>query len=285
MRRFARQYSSRAKDILKKSFERMEADKTYKKSAEDFAQLQAAARELGVPKQLIKQVYDGVQPGMHAKKAVSAAEKMLVDAADIAMFATPTGAEFNRPFEFDDLPSAGHLQLEEHRTYREFVRLAAYTLPQLSEFATEYRRPAKNENLKFKHYTFVGESHPAERKVVLTFSPDSTGLGEKQLHKLKLLAGPRYDPDRNEIKISSDRFPEQAQNKRYLGYVYSRLVQTAQDPSDTFEDVPLDPRAANERRARRRSLYPQHEFPAEWNRPDLAPRPKDDIVSVLSGQQ
>lgn len=260
----------------------MEADKSYKKTAEDFAELQAAARQLGVPKQLIRQVYDGVQPGMRATKSMTPAEKTLVDATDIAMFATPTGADFNRPFEFDDLPSAGHLQLEEHRTYREFVRLAAYTLPQLSEFATEYRAPAKGENLKFKHFTFVGESHPAERKVVLTFSPESTGLENKQLHKLKLLAGPRYDADRNEIKIASDRFPEQAQNKRYLGHLYSRLVQTAQDASDDFADVPLDQRVTERRRAHRRGLYPEHKFPKEWNRPDLAPKPKDDIVAALS---
>jgi small subunit ribosomal protein S35 len=74
----------------------------------------------------------------------------------------------------------------------------------------------------------MGEQHPAEKKVVLEFSPtdmpDLTGL---QRDKLRKLAGVRYNPEKDIIKVSAESFETQAQNKRYLGDMVNKLLTEA----------------------------------------------------------
>lgn len=279
----SRAYSSESREILERHFKKIESTKDYKKSKEEQDRLVQAGRELGVPKQLIIEAYEGVVPGMSVPEKLTPQQKARIVAEDVKVFAVPEPSKFGRPFEHDDLPSAGHLQLEEHRDQRKFVRIAAYELPQLVAYAAEYKRPDSSTHpLRFKYSAFIGEDHPAARKVVLEFYPDRLGLQPEQVHKLKLLAGPRYLAEKDIVKIACERYATQAQNKRYLGEVFSRLVQSAKDPSDLFADVPLDPRPALRRQAKNKPLYPRYQFPAEWNRPDMAPKPKEDIISVLS---
>lgn len=78
--------------------------------------------------------------------------------------------------------------------------------------------------------------HPAERKAVLTVRVDdlikhSTHeklQPEAAQHKLKLLAGPRYDPDAGTIKISCDMFPTQLMNSKWCSDALDRLVAEAE---------------------------------------------------------
>jgi small subunit ribosomal protein S35 len=71
----------------------------------------------------------------------------------------------------------------------------------------------------------MGEQHPAEKKVVLEFSPaDIPNLEKWQLEKLKKLAGVRYNPEKDVIKMSCEMFETQAQNKRYLGDIVDSLL-------------------------------------------------------------
>lgn len=71
----------------------------------------------------------------------------------------------------------------------------------------------------------MGEQHPAEKKVVLEFSPaDMPNLTEVQRYKLKKLAGVRYNPETDIVKISCEMYETQAQNKRYLGDVVDSLL-------------------------------------------------------------
>lgn len=103
----------------------------------------------------------------------------------------------------------------------------------------------------------MGESHPASRKVVVEFSPpDISSLNPQQQLKLKKLVGARYNPDRNIIKMSCEKFETPAQNKRYLGDLIDTLIKEAQDPADTFEDIPLD--------LRHNKSKPKPQFPEEW---------------------
>lgn len=88
----------------------------------------------------------------------------------------------------------------------------------------------------------MGESHAGERKVVLQFAPDDLKLTAVQTNKLKKLAGARYNPETEIVKMSCDSFEHQAQNKRYLSNLADDLITAAKDPTDTFEDVPLDTR-------------------------------------------
>lgn len=277
---FRRLYSQQARDILRKGFERMGKDHSYRKSEKDLQQLVKAGKELGAPPDIVRQAYDAVKPGKTHQDDIerNRMDERLVKALDI-----PSPQEFGPEFQWDDLPSAGHLQLEEHRDQRHFTRVSAYELPQLIQYRSEYRRPVKSQlPLKFKHFAVVGEDHPANKKVVVSFKPENSGLRGKELHKLKLLAGRRYDMAQNTITLASARFPEQAQNKRYLGDLYSRLIQAAKDTSDDFADVDLNPGPSMRTDKRRFRLYPQHQFPPEWNRPDLAPNPKEDLITVLS---
>ena len=74
----------------------------------------------------------------------------------------------------------------------------------------------------------MGEQHPAEKKVVLEFSPaDMPRLTKLQTEKLRKLAGVRYNPETDVIKMSCEMFETQAQNKRYLGDVVQSLLTEA----------------------------------------------------------
>jgi small subunit ribosomal protein S35 len=74
----------------------------------------------------------------------------------------------------------------------------------------------------------MGEQHPAEKKVVLEFTPaDMPNLTEIQRDKLRKLAGVRYNPESDIIKMSCEMFETQAQNKRYLGDLVDKLLEEA----------------------------------------------------------
>lgn len=122
----------------------------------------------------------------------------------------------------------------------------------------------------------MGEFHPAEKKVVVEFSPRDLPLDEAQRQKLRKLLGPRLNPETDIAKMSCEQYEHQAQNKRYLGDVVSKLVAQAkacpsfppsdqmkrsltespQDPTDMFEDVPLD--------TRHHTFKVKPKFPKEW---------------------
>lgn len=53
------------------------------------------------------------------------------------------------------------------------------------------------------------------------------------LHKFKLLAGPRYDPDTDTIKISSDSFPSVEMNIKWASDALDRLIAAAEVSSRT----------------------------------------------------
>jgi len=111
--------------------------------------------------------------------------------------------------------------------------------------------------LRFRYTTYMGESHPAEKKVVVEFSPaDMPNLTSIQREKLKKLAGPRYNPEEDIVRMNCEMYETQAQNKRYLGDLVDTLLKEARDPTDTFADVPLD--------MRHHHFKPKPRFPKEW---------------------
>ena len=110
----------------------------------------------------------------------------------------------------------------------------------------------------------MGESHPAQKKVVLEFcTADIPSLTPAQRLKLVKLVGVRYDPQTDIVKMSSEMFETQAQNKRYLGDLVDTLVaeargENAQDEGgkDAFDDVAVDFRHVK--------WKPRKVFPEEW---------------------
>jgi hypothetical protein len=97
----------------------------------------------------------------------------------------------------------------------------------VTEFAKQFELPTKDQPLRFRYTSYMGEYHPAEKKVVVEFSPEDFGLTEVQRMKLRKLAGPRYNPEKETIKMSCESFEHQAQNKRYLAELVEKLLREA----------------------------------------------------------
>ncbi|KAM0271088.1 hypothetical protein ACHAQH_009237 [Verticillium albo-atrum] len=177
---------------------------------------------------------------------------MFFDELDPDTLLDDTGAEFDE----DDITSLAHGKLDEIREHRHYARVAAWEMPLLSKLAKPFEPPTKEQVLRYRYTTYMGESHPAEKKVVVQFSPADLGLTPVQANKLKKLAGTRYDPGKDVIKMSCESFDQPAQNKRYLSDQVDSLVAAAKDPKDTFEDVPLD--------TRHYKPVVKPKFPKEW---------------------
>lgn len=116
----------------------------------------------------------------------------------------------------------------------------------------------------------MGERHPAEKKVVLEFcTKDLPDLTEEQRIKLVKLVGVRYNPETDVVKMSSEMFETQAQNKRYLGDLVDTLMTEAKDSTDMFTDVPLD--------FRHHKFVTKPKFPDHWR---MTPERKQQLEAT-----
>ncbi|PQE26334.1 hypothetical protein CJF30_00001091 [Rutstroemia sp. NJR-2017a BBW] len=168
--------------------------------------------------------------------------------------------EADREDDEDDITSLGHMELEQVREQRHYARLAAWEMPMLSKLAKPFEPPTADTPLRFRYTTYMGEQHPAEKKVVLEFCPeDMPGLTDVQTNKLRKLVGPRLNPETDIVKMSCEMYPSQAQNKRYLGDLVESLLAEAKT-GDTFEDIPLD--------TRHHVFKQKPTFPVEWRLTD-----------------
>ncbi|OAL39620.1 hypothetical protein AYO20_01017 [Fonsecaea nubica] len=166
--------------------------------------------------------------------------------------------------EWDEsaISSVAHNELDLHREVRQYTRVIAWDMPLLqrkspSEFAKPFTPPTEATPLRFRYTTYMGEHHPAARKVVVQFcSKDLPNLTEKQRLKLLKLVGPRYNPDTDVVKMSCETYEAPAQNKRYLGDLVKKLLDEARNGKDSFDDVPLDLRHHKPQR--------KIEFPETW---------------------
>ena len=128
----------------------------------------------------------------------------------------------------------------------------------ITELAKPFTPPALDQPLRFRYTTYMGETHPAADKVVLEFCTADLPLTPAQRTKLIKLVGVRYNPQKDLVKMSSEMFETQAQNKRYLGDLVDTLMAEAKDEKETFEDIPLD--------FRHHKFKPKLEFPEAWKR-------------------
>lgn len=165
-------------------------------------------------------------------------------------------------FEGDDISSLAHADLELHREVREYMRVAAWEMPLLSKLVVPFVPPKLSEVCRWRLTTYCGETHPAEKKVVVEFATrdlmneEAAGLTEAQRIKLIKLAGPRYDPRTDIIKMSCEIHETQVANKKHLSDLIDSLIAEAKDSKDMFEDVPVDFRHVK--------LKPKYEFPEGW---------------------
>ncbi|KAI9232751.1 MAG: mitochondrial ribosomal subunit protein-domain-containing protein [Podila humilis] len=165
-------------------------------------------------------------------------------------------------FQFDDSTTVGYDSLEAQREVRKYLRIAKYELPKLKAFVKPFQPPTQTQILRFRTSTYLGEAnHPAAPKVVLTVPTKSLPLTNPELHKFLLLVGPRYDPVKEQIKMSCEKFADRSQNFKWLSDVMDKLINEAKKDPESVKDVELDLRHAA------KSMKPKVRFPKEWNRP------------------
>ncbi|KAL4778934.1 mitochondrial ribosomal subunit protein-domain-containing protein [Aspergillus varians] len=161
-------------------------------------------------------------------------------------------------FYDDEITSMAHAELELHREVRDYARITAWDMPLLSKLAKPFTLPPPTHILRFRYTTYMGESHPAENKVVVELSTADLVpkyLSEKQRQTFQKLVGPRFNPDTDIVRMSCEKFSTRAQNKRYLGDIIGTLLKEAKE-GDSFADVPLDLRHHKPKK--------RQQFPESW---------------------
>ncbi|KAG2181173.1 hypothetical protein INT43_008755 [Umbelopsis isabellina] len=171
----------------------------------------------------------------------------------------PFDVENMEKFNFDDQTTIGHELFDNIREVRKYLRKTKYEIPKLGEHAKPFVPPTSSQILRFKTHNYMGEPHPVESKCVLNVKVEHLGLNASERHKLLVLSGPRYNPDNDELTLSSEKFPYVNQNKKYLSDLLDKIIAEAKDTTDNFADIPLDTRHVKSRK--------KLEFPAEWARP------------------
>ncbi|KAF9192744.1 hypothetical protein BGZ51_004912 [Haplosporangium sp. Z 767] len=165
-------------------------------------------------------------------------------------------------FKFDDSTTVGHDSLENQREVRKYLRITKYELPKLKAYVKPFQPPSKTQILRFRTSTYIGEiNHPAAPKVVLTVDTKSLPLTNAELHKFLLLVGSRYDPVKEQIKMSCEKFQDRSQNFKWLSDTLDKLINEAKKEPEAVSDMPLDLRYAA------KHMKPKLRFPKEWNRP------------------
>ena len=104
-----------------------------------------------------------------------------------------------------------------------------------AELRRPYKAPTTSQALTIQTaFRSSDPMHPVSRKAVLTTTVGrlvaATGskLSSKEAqHKLKAIAGPRYDPGSNTLKISSDSYPTVTMNMKWCSDALDRLIEAA----------------------------------------------------------
>lgn len=124
--------------------------------------------------------------------------------------------------------------------------------------------------LRFRYTTYLGENHPAAKKVVCEFTTTdlaaAASLSPVQRVKLQKLLGVRYNPATDLARLSSENFAEPAQNKRYLGDLINSLVTASRDATDMFDDIPIDDRhLRTDKKKNKKKAAMRPKFPESWS--------------------
>lgn len=201
-------------------------------------------------------------------------------------------------FKHDDVPTLGHMILQQRRETLKLYRTMEFEIPKLAAFRQEYVPPTKEQRiLQFRFQHYQGEDHPGARKV--TLKVDVARLFRSNLlktpeakHKFLLLAGPRFqaanvadvaqrrfdvekeadvtlpresqktpgslEPLRGEVVISCEKMPADRQNMKWCSDTFDAMVREANQPSPELESLPIDTRPTMARDAKKASFLRRH---------------------------
>ncbi|KAJ7293490.1 mitochondrial ribosomal subunit protein-domain-containing protein [Mycena rebaudengoi] len=201
---------------------------------------------------------------------------------------------FSQPFADDDTTSAGHLMLQGQRQVLYYLRLIEHEMPKLVAYRKPFV-PSASTPLVVRSIQYGGEEHPATSKRVVVVAVDDLPLrDEDAIHRIKILAGPRWTPNapadggisglaewkNGYIKIACEDFPKPAMNLKWASDALDRLIAHANasplspNPKHDLKDVPVDLRHvyAKARKAKkgdhtRSRVFSRPsilDFPIEW---------------------
>lgn len=248
----------------------------YTKSEDELNALLSTADDTGVSKTEIRQIYN--------LRDSESSEELI--AGKLGGF-NPLAEGELETYQYDEYSSNAQELIEQHRISREYNRIAAYELPLLAKYRSEYV-PQKNKPLTVRYTNYVGESHPAEKKVTITADFDEfvkeAKLNDVEQHKLKLLLGKRYNPIKNQIHMSLERFKYPTQNFKYLLVICEKLIneaKTVRKGDEDFSDLPLDTRLYKRKMELQKKKQKINAFPEEWLRPQDAPIKKNVVEEAI----
>lgn len=194
----------------------------------------------------------------------------------------------------DEMTAMAHAEIELHREMREYARITAWDMPMLNsqfnphpsaststnlkpiELAQPFTLPPDTHILRFRYTTFMGEEHPGESKVVVELASQDLVpkyLTEAQRQTFLKLAGVRYNPQTDIVRMACAKYDHSAQNKRYLGDIVNHLIREAKE-GDSFADIPLDLR---HHKYKHRIQFPEAWKMTEARRNQLAARRQERL--------
>lgn len=165
-------------------------------------------------------------------------------------------------FDEDDATSAAHLIIDQQKQILNYLRLierdgpflrgkfpsqiiCLHTLKLLLALQRPFIPPEPTKPLVIRSISYAGENHPADRKRVIVAPVSQLPLSSPTaIHKLKLLAGPRWFPDppsdsgigpkqhdevgkHGYIKLSCEEFPQPSMNIKWGCDIINRLLKEA----------------------------------------------------------
>ncbi|CAG8356059.1 unnamed protein product [Penicillium salamii] len=176
----------------------------------------------------------------------------------------------------DEMTAMAHAEIELHREMREYARITAWDMPMLNKLAQPFTLPPDTHILRFRYTTFMGEEHPGESKVVVELASQDLVpkyLTEAQRQTFLKLAGVRYNPQTDIVRMACAKYDHSAQNKRYLGDIVNHLIREAKE-GDSFADIPLDLR---HHKYKHRIQFPEAWKMTEARRNQLAARRQERL--------
>lgn len=187
-------------------------------------------------------------------------------------------AQRGLPPKYSNIPviDAGKTPHEKRRI-EHLTRVSAYEMPLLAKFRQEYKPQTNQENpIKLSFNTdFTDNNNGFNRTVTLSCRIEDLELNEQQTRKFKILAGNKFNHNKNLFKFSSNQHPEATQNARWLVQTFNKLLNESKDLSkETFDDIPIDTRHNKSKKVK-----PQ--FPESWKRPEDAPISQHNVVRKL----
>ncbi|GMM36416.1 mitochondrial 37S ribosomal protein [Saccharomycopsis crataegensis] len=253
----------------------------YQKSEAELSALLSTSKTTGVSTSDIRRIYSiKNEPG---------SEDLI--AGRLGGF-TPFKDDGNLPtYQYDEYTSSAQDLIDQHRTSRKYNRIAAYELPLLTKYRSEFVPPSKDKTLTVRYTNYIGESHPADKKVVVKANFDDfttdLKLSDKEKHKLKLILGKRYNPIKNQIHLSVEKFKYPTQNFKYSLVLLENLlkeVKTERKGEEDYSDLPLDTRLYERKMRIKKKIEKINAFPEDWLRPQDAPVKKNSIEQTILEQ-